>query len=226
MSKKLIVRLSLDAALFVLYLVALGERATGGLAHEIIGVILLLLVLAHNVLNFRWFAGLSKGRHDTLRIIATVTDFLLIIFMLLLALSAIMISQELFSLLNFGNFFDGRMLHTFAAGWGLLLIGFHLGLHWRMAIGAAKKLTKLKENKVRTCILRVLVLLISIFGIYAFIALELYEKLFLLSTYSSGNTEWYILYPELAGIAVLFAAIGHYLTVIVNKNRNKVSKEN
>ena len=226
MSKKLIFRLVLDFCLPVLYLILFGERVTGGVAHEIIGIILLLLLIAHNALNFRWYKGLSKGRHDILRIIGTIIDFLLIIFMILLAVSAVMISQELFSVLNFGNFFDGRLIHTFAASWGLLLIGIHLGLHWRMVLSAVNKLTKRQGGKV-TWILRVLAILICAFGIYSFIALKIYAKLFLLGSYSSGNAEWYVLYPELFAIVVLFSAMGHYAAFIIIKNRNKVyEKEN
>lgn len=80
-------------------------------------------------------------------------------------------SREVFSFLPIDEGMGfARILHMVAAYRGFLLMSAHLGLHWGMIMGMVRKLRKQKElSKLQTWTLRILALLISGFGVYAFV---------------------------------------------------------
>ena len=163
---KMILKMSIDLVMTVLLLFQMAYMLVGNTAHEWIGVVMFVLFILHHVLNIRWYRNLFKGRYSGFRILQTVVNFFVLFCMLGLMVSGIIMSRVVFSFLPIdGGMGFARILHMVTAYWGFLLMSVHLGLHWGMIMGMARKIRKQKEpSKLQTWILRALALVISGFG--------------------------------------------------------------
>lgn len=65
--------------------------------------------------------------------------------------------------------------------WSFVLMSAHVGLHWNMMIGAIRKWTKRTQY-----LYQIFLLLVSAYGLYAFISRNLLQRMFLLSEYEAG----------------------------------------
>lgn len=117
----------------ILLAALMGCPITGQLAHEWVGAGMLLLSIAHHMLNRHWFKTLGRGKYNGLRVLQTAVDVLLLADMLALMFSGIRLSRYVFAFLpGLGSAATARRLHMLASYWGLVLMGLHLGLHWGM----------------------------------------------------------------------------------------------
>lgn len=138
---------------------------TGDTVHKLLGVSFGLLFIVHNILNWRWYKALLKGRYDAIRILRTAVDLLLLVAMLVLMVSAMTISLKVFAFLGLNRGLTGRKIHLFAAYWGFILMSVHLGMHWGMVMNAVQKLIKTTAaNHIRTITLRMAAALIAAYG--------------------------------------------------------------
>ena len=185
MNPKLALKITIDVVMTVLMLLAIACQLTGVRAHEYIGALLLALFIIHNLLNRRWYGGLPRGRYGARRLVNTAVNLLLAADMLLLLVTSVMISRELRPLLHIESGFLTRQYHTFAAYWGLILMSVHLGMHWEMLLGMARKLTSAAdESRAVTIALRTVTALILIWGIKSSFALDVGDKLTMRATFS------------------------------------------
>lgn len=126
-------KISIDFLMTILLAVLMGYPVTGQLAHEWVGAGMLLLFIAHHILNRHWFKTLGRGKYNSLRVLQTAVDVLLLADMLALMFSGIRLSRYVFAFLpGLGSAAMARRLHMLASYWGLVLMGLHLGLHWGM----------------------------------------------------------------------------------------------
>jgi hypothetical protein len=176
----LAVRLFLDLVMAVLLLCALAYRATGAAAHEWIGAAAAVLFAAHNVLNWRWYRNIFRGRYDFRRVLNTAVNLLLLAAMATLTLSGVLLSRTVFAFLGFGGGMSIRQAHTAAAWWMLVLTAIHVGMHYEMITAAVRRMVKITgESRLRTIALRTLTALIAVYGVYASFDREMGAKLFL-----------------------------------------------
>lgn len=116
--------------MFVLFLLLMEQHLIADAAHEWMGIAVFALFLLHNVLNYRWYAALFRGRYNGLRIVQTVINFLLWLFMLGCIVSSLMISGTVFSGIVIPGSRYGAMIHMVCTAWVFVLMSLHLGLHW------------------------------------------------------------------------------------------------
>lgn len=69
----------------------MDEFSLSGLAHEILGITLFILFILHNILNYRFFTSLFKGKYSLNRIIRTTINILLLASMIITIISSFMI---------------------------------------------------------------------------------------------------------------------------------------
>ena len=60
-----------DAAMFLIFLLVMGEAKLPGAVHEWLGIALFALFLFHTVLNIRWYRALFRGHYPSGRIVQT-----------------------------------------------------------------------------------------------------------------------------------------------------------
>src|SRR5699024_5019488 len=124
----------------------MGYQFWGNVAHEWVGAGMFLLFILHHILNRQWHQNLFRGRFTPSRILSLILDLLLFMDMLGLMASGILLSNHVFAFMDLhGGMSFARLLHMAASHWGFVLMSLHLGLHWGMFMGFAKKVFKLKQ---------------------------------------------------------------------------------
>ena len=155
-------RILIDAAMTVLLPCLMAYSLIGETFHEIAGVAMLGLFIAHHILNRAWFKGLFRGRYSPYRAFTTALDLLLCAVMLFLPLSGIMMSKHLFKFLPAdGLSATARTVHLLASYWGFTLMSLHLGLHMDAMLKKKPKWLGIAAGAV------------SLYGIFAFLKREL-----------------------------------------------------
>ena len=99
-----------------------------------------------------------------------------------------------------------------AAYWGFVFLSLHLGLHWNMIMGMARRLWK-KVSCVRIVVSRILAASIALYGVYAFAKRSIPSYLFLQAQFVFFDFEEPLILFFLDYLAAmgLFVWIGHYL---------------
>ena len=203
----------LEIPLTILSLVLMGGNMffPWAPAHEIIGVLLIVVWALHVYANRRWFKAVFRGRYNPYRIMQTVVNCGMLICALLLAISGVMLSNHVFAFLGIesGASF-ARTAHLLASHWYFVFIALHIGLHVNVIfsrLGAAQLV-------VRSCGVviasRVAVALVSAYGVYAFIGRGLWKYLTLQQPFFFMDMErGYVMFfvDYIAIIAALAAAM-------------------
>ena len=147
MQPKAILKMAVDGVMTVLLLLLMAYELVGRAAHEWIGLIMFVLLIAHHILNRGWLKNLRKGRYTPYRVLQTALAGLVLLSMLGQMVSALLISREVFAFLPFtGGVGFGRTLHMLAAYWGFIFLSLHLGRDYRGA-GAAAETFPLPEKR-------------------------------------------------------------------------------
>lgn len=183
------------------------------LAHEVLGILLIILFFWHLWLNRYWLKNLFKGRYNASRFVLALFNFLLILDVIFLLISGVAISKSLF--INYNFDFDlafARPAHILASYWGYVIMSFHVGLYWNV-------MSAMMKIKFKSLYLNLLALLFMAYGAHAFIRRNFFDYMFLKSQFVFFNYEEPLIYFLLDYIAImiLFACLGHYLMLIFKK---------
>lgn len=221
MKPKAIIKLSVDILMTLALLFLMGYHLWGELLHEWVGAGILLLFIAHHILNGHWHKSLFKGKYNTMRILTLCIDILVLVSMLAQMYSGIVMSRYVFDFLP-GT--DGmslaRRLHILGAYWGYIFLSLHLGLHWNMILRISCKAAGIKnKSKIRSIIAFIAGLVIAGYGVLVFISRDFLTYLLLKSEfvfldYSESKILFYIDYLALMGLCIFIA---HYCTKMIKK---------
>lgn len=228
MKKKIVlsVKIAVDVAMIVLFLLLTGYHLFENVSHEWFGTSVFALFLLHNALNYRWYKNLFKGRYSAVRILQTAVNFLLWIAMLLNIASAVMLSRNVFRFLGLSNGSVGRKMHLVATIWSFLLVSMHFGMHFNMFIGMAKKAFPLSEKSscILKRVLRAVLFVVCVYGVVVFIQRKLYNDMFLLVEFKFMDfcEPKPRFFADYIAVFILFSAVGYYFkrliaTIFVSK---------
>lgn len=216
MKPKMMLKISIDLVMTVMLLLQMAYMLIGNTAHEWIGAAMFVLFILHHVLNIRWYRNLFKRRYSGFRVLQTAVNVSVLLCMLGLMVSGIIMSRDVFSFLPIdGGMGFARILHMAAAYWGFLLMSAHLGLHWGMIMGIVRKIRKKKEpSKLQTWILRILALVISGFGVYAFMKHNLLSYMFMKNQFVFFDMQQPLIsfLTEYLAMMGLWACLAYYLS--------------
>lgn len=154
MKPKQIIRMAADIAMTALLLLLMAFMLTGQEAHEWLDAAELVLFTAHHVLIAGWLKNIGHGKYTPFRILQTLLALLVLLTMLGSMVSGIMMSRYVFAFLDIhGGMALARAVRMACAYWGFILLSAHLGLHWSMMMGMAKKAAGIKgRSAVRTAV--------------------------------------------------------------------------
>ena len=190
----------------------------GEATHEVLGLCMVTLFIAHHALNWNWHKHLFKGRYTAYRTVLTVLDCLMIAVFITQATSGIMMAKHVFpDLPHVGKRSFARVLHLLGAYWGFLLICLHAGMHMS---GLWRKWQKSGKKAVRASIV-VLLTAISAYGIYAFIQRGfpnylLLKEQFVFFDYDEALWRFF---ADYVAIMALFMTAGSLLGLTLQKRR-------
>lgn len=219
MTSKKIFQIIVDLAMTAMLPVLMAYALVGEATHEWVGISMFILFITHHILNYRWHQNLLKGRYSGIRILGTVINILLFAIMICLMVSGIMMSRHVFIFLHIS---DGtsfaRTMHLLASYWGFVLMSVHLGIHWGMLMGVAKKITGIKEtSRLRTVFLRILAVSIAAYGIYAFLQRKngYYMLLKTQFVFFDFDEPLSLFFTDQLAIMGLFVCVGHYASKLL-----------
>ena len=220
---------TVDLAMIVLLPLLMLEILIGQETHEWLGAVMMALFLTHHLLNLGWWRGFAKGKYTTSRTFQTALDLLLLLDMAALCVSGVMMSGFVFRFLGIsGGMIIARQLHLLASYWGLILMSVHLGLHMGQFFPLFRKLFRLSEkNNIRTYVLRIIAIVLSAYGIYAFIDQHIADYLFAQTHFVmfDETKSAAVYFAETVAMMGLFAAAGYYLNKLLRKVGKKSEKE-
>lgn len=216
MKQAAIVKIMVDVLMTLLLLFLMGYQLWGESAHEWAGAGMLILFLAHHVLNRNWYKNLFKGRYTPVRVFRVLVDMLLLAAMAAQMYSGIAMSRHVFAFLPVdGGMALARRLHILGAYWGFVLMSVHLGMHWNMFSGMAGKRTgKAVPSKHRSLLLFLTGLLIAVYGAFVFADRDFPTYLFLRSEFVFLDYEepvWSF-YLDCLCLMGLWVFLSHYLS--------------
>ena len=214
MNPKLLVKIAVDILMTLVLLLLMAYSLIGEAAHERLGIGMFALFIMHHALNSHWRKNLFCGKYTALRILQSCIVALLLLCIVGSTLSGIILSRHVFAFLPIsGGSALARTVHMLSGYWGFVLMSLHLGLHWSTITGMAGHLFR-KPSAARTWTVRILGLLISAYGVYAFLKRSIGEYLLLRTPFVFFDFGEPVIFFLIDYIAVmsLFVWIGHYLS--------------
>jgi hypothetical protein len=167
-------RYFLDMIMSILMIVLMGYQVTGNHWHEIIGTGLLVLFIIHLSMQVRWFKNIHKIAKNAIAkkylLIGFITDILIFIDMIGMAITSVMISREVFASLNLTGGMIFVYLHNVFAYGGLILISIHLGCHWKVILFKINQKLGVTKNNGKngiTIVERIAAFTLAAFGVFA-----------------------------------------------------------
>ena len=188
-------------------------------AHEIIGVALRVVWGLHIYANRRWYKAVFRGKYKAFRVVQTAVNCGVLVCAVFLAVSGVMLSNHVFAFLGIesGASF-ARTAHLLASHWYFVFISLHIGLHVGVIFNRLKLFPKSHGSVIAA---RIIVVLVSAYGIYAFIERGLWKYLTLQQPFFFLDLErgYVLFFVDYIAIITLFAAVLHYATKFLIKNK-------
>lgn len=210
MRVKRVCRRAADLAMTAALLLLMGYHLWGDAVHEWAGAGMFLLFLLHHGLNAGWYGSLFRGKWTGGRIAQTAIDGLLFVDMLCLMVSGVTMSRHVFGFLHLGGMGLARSMHLAGSYWGFVLMSVHIGLHWGVVMGLARKAAK--PAPAAKILLRVCAGLTAAYGLWAFIRRGFLTYMFLQNqfVFFDFSEPALLFYLDYLAIMGLFAALGYY----------------
>lgn len=230
MKSNVIVKRSVDTAMYILFLFLMGQCVLRGIVHEWMGISIGILFVVHNILNYKWYITLLKGKYSWARTVQLVINIFLLLAMLFCMASGILVSQHIFAI-GSGKMIElGRHLHLVSTAWAFVLMNFHLGLHWSIFSTISKRIQA--DEKVKKAIHIICCVFIAVlfaYGVYQFADRRFWEELFHLIDYQKQYDYSKTLLPyfvESTALSVPFIAIAYYgKKLLVGRNSRRKCKD-
>ncbi|MBP5328879.1 MAG: DUF4405 domain-containing protein [Spirochaetaceae bacterium] len=187
--------------------------------HEIIGVMMFELWAVHIVLNHCWYGAVFRGRYNARWILQTIINCNILVCVIFLMISGIFLSNHIFTFLRIESGLGfARIAHLLASHWYYMYMSLHIGLQVEML---AEKF-RIPRKGVSAIILRVVFLLLSLYGIYAFLTRGIWRYLILQQQFFFLDLErgYVLFFLDYISIIILFATDIHYLKKLLQKKKN------
>ena len=215
MNTLFLLRIVLNCMAAGLLLFAFAYYWQGNGAHELAGLGMFLLLIAHNLFHRRWFATLSKKTIRARGPFNLALTFVLLAGMLALLGTSMMISETLFASWRLADDFTARQIHAGLAYWLLLVVAVHLGLRWPMLMTFGRKLAGIaRPNRARTALLRMVTAAIAVQGLFSAAVLDLRTRLLFQMSLDWWNFEQSVagFFLHCTAVAGLCMCLAYYTT--------------
>lgn len=214
MNLRMKIKVIIDLFITILLLLLMAFQITGQEFHEWFGAGMLVLFLVHNILNFKWYRSLFKGKYSIIRVMRMIVNFAVLLSIMCLAYSGMVLSHYVFDFVSVrGQMALARQMHMAASYWGFVLMSVHLGFHWGMIVGMAGKLVRgRKIPKSLLLILRLIAVAVAGYGAVCFYKADIVSYLFLKNQFAFFDFEQTVVsvFSEYIAMMGLWVFIGYY----------------
>ena len=214
MKHKTILRTVVDIGMIVMLLFLMTYELIGEAAHEWLGIGMFVLFIIHHILNRKWSRCVFKGKYTLFRIWQTVLVIGILLTMAGSMYSGVILSKYVILFLSIkGGSAFAREIHMVSAYCGFVLMSLHLGIHWGMMMGMARRIVKELPVAGRWMI-RGIAALVAGYGVYAFIRRQIGHYMFLQNQYVFFDFEEPLIFFLADYIAVidLFVWVSYYFS--------------
>lgn len=190
MLKKQTLRFFLNILMIALVLVSILNKLTGTTIHEVVGIVIVVCILIHLVINIKWFTTFFKRKVNFTQLLNSFIILLLFIDLATLFISSIFISKFAFNFLGLKSTLMLQQIHTTSAYWFFILASVHLGINWQRFMIFIKKLPKYEidiNRKIITPIFVLISLFIIVYASIVFIDRDITQKLFMMFAFEYWN---------------------------------------
>lgn len=208
MKKKLIV----DILMLMLMILEFSRLYTGSLLHELMGIVLLILVIIHLILNKRYILNITKTKYNAKNIIMLIINVLLICSFILTSIFGILSSGEILTFLNIHNL-NIIKLHKMFGNISLIIVGIHLGINFNAMFG---KITKHIKNNIVNYVIEIFIIIL---GIYSSIKIDLIKHI--IGEYGFGIKEGNIIINALEYLSIILMI--SFIVNFIYKNIEEVN---
>ena len=132
--KKTTAKKILDSILLCLFLAELAGMFLPHPVHEVLGCLFIALIVLHNIKNHYFYTHFLVGTYSPLRLANNISIILFAASLIILTLSGMVLSRDLFPWFSLASTWNWRALHLGAAIGALVLLFVHLLLHARRYI--------------------------------------------------------------------------------------------
>src|SRR5436190_19839528 len=128
-------KLTIDIAIFIAFLIAMDPRSSGIAVHEWLAVSALAATVVHLLLSWEWIIQITKrftNKMNNQTRINYILNWALFVDVALVMLSGLMISQVVVPAfgITLPQNFTWRSLHDLSANIFIVILGLHTYLHW------------------------------------------------------------------------------------------------
>ena len=214
MKRKTFLKIVVDIGMTVMLLFLMTYELIGAAAHEWLVMGMFVLFITHHILNRKWSQCVFKGRYTLFRIWQTTLVIGILLTMIGSMYSGIILSEHALSFLPIkGGRAFAREVHMISSYWGFVLMSLHLGLHWSMIMGMAKRLVK-EPPTTGKWLLRGTAALIAGYGVYAFIQRGIGQYMLLRNHFAFFDFEEPLIFflADYMAVMALFVWVSHYFS--------------
>ena len=216
-------RIFVDACLAVLFVIVMATALVQEVPHEYVGIALFVAVIAHIVLNRRWFKALFRGRYNAVRVLQLVAIVGLLACIIGQVASSLVLSKYAFGFLPaFPGSSWARRAHMLCSYWSFVFAFAHAGLQFK---GFGRLVRPKGSGSPGDAVLlgRIAVIVVACYGAYAFAQVNM-------GAYLLGQVEFalvdfatplVLMCARYAAVAVLVAAVFHCLRRIIETLRKR-----
>ncbi|MDG2941612.1 DUF4405 domain-containing protein [Exercitatus varius] len=181
MKKKYLFQLAQDLVLTAILLSLFGYHLYEEITHEWLGLVFSALIISHLSLNTWWLKKIFSGSYNNYRILQSAVNLATFLLFLTACISGIMLSKHLFAEMPFHSTTDFmRKIHMTSTHWLQILVGVHLGLHWKAITNLLANGYRLDlEHWLARWLIPACWLIIAAYGIFVFVQRELLPYLLL-----------------------------------------------
>ena len=212
--------MAVDGALTCVLIAVMSTALVTEAPHEFLGLALLALMVAHLVLNRRWFAALGKGRWSAPRVLQTAAVAGVVLCALGQAVSALILSEHALAFLpEIPGSWWARKVHMLCSSWFFVLAFAHVGLQWRGMVARIRPLRQAKPALL--WVLRAIWAAVAIFGVVSFLQLGLGPYLLgqVEFAFADYDTPVVLIGLRYLCVGVLITGVGHYVGSVLRRRR-------
>ncbi len=214
MRRKIVLKIAVDIGMTVILLLLMAYELIGQAVHEWLGIGMFLLFVVHHILNSKWSGNVLKGKYTAYRVVQTMLVAMVLVSMLGSMVSGVILSRHVLSFLPIkGGHSFARTIHMISGYWGFVSMSLHLGFHWSIMMGVAKKMVGRSYASYKW-LLRGIAVIIAGYGLYAFIRRDIGSYMLLKSRFVFFDFEesFVMFLTDYMAAMGLFVFTGHYLS--------------
>lgn len=219
-AKKIAMRV-IDVLMAAALLLLMAMQVTQQQLHEYIGIGMFVLVIAHHILNRKYYISIFKGKYTPVRIFMLIVNTALLLSFVATPITGMLMSRYATPFLSgvVGVVWP-RKLHLLLSYWSFVLMGLHIGLHLNLIF------SKLR-NKAARIIILILMSGIAVYGFYLFISQNIVDYLLMKTHFAFldyAKPAWLVLAENLA-MLLAWAFLSYLIAQILRTIHKKDLKE-